>query len=273
MKTVEELKEFESWCIKTYHEGKIRSPIHLSGSKDDVQEKALIEIFKEIKPNDWVFSTYRSHYHALLKGIPEDWLKNWILENKSIHVMNKEYKFITSAIVGGCLPIAVGVAMGIKMKQTNKKLGIAKKDLKAGDKITINLNQDDSLYSEEINNFESTTFNDYLNIKDKAYIWCFIGDMTASLGTFNDCLSYSLINRLPIKFIIENNGLSTDTPTNEAWGIKKEKFDEWIADLEKNYPDYVKIFKYERIYPHYGVLGKDGKKVYINFDKKQEMKT
>ena len=37
--------------------------------------KNLIKIFKNIKSDDWVFSTWRNHYHALLKGIPKELLK------------------------------------------------------------------------------------------------------------------------------------------------------------------------------------------------------
>lgn len=47
----------------------------------------------------------------------------------------------------------------------NKKLGIAKKDLKAGDAITITLGQDGLLHSNEINCFESITLLDFLKIE------------------------------------------------------------------------------------------------------------
>src|SRR3990167_1988105 len=121
MKTKEELIAFENWTVETFNNGLLKSPVHLSGGN----EEQLIEIFKDIKPNDWVFTTYRSHYHALLKGVPEERLKNWILDNKSIHFMDSEYKVFSSAIVGGCLPIALGVAMAIKIeeKDIRKKLG------------------------------------------------------------------------------------------------------------------------------------------------------
>ena len=74
----QQLIDFENWVVETYKAGKLRSPVHLSGSQDGKLEDFLIKIFKKIKPNDWVFSTYRSHYHALLKGIQEQWLKDWI---------------------------------------------------------------------------------------------------------------------------------------------------------------------------------------------------
>ena len=194
-----ELIEFENWVVETYKEGKLRSPVHLSGGNED----QVIEIFKTIKPDDWIFSTYRSHYHALLKGVPEEWLKQWILDNKSIHVMNKEYKFFTSAIVAGTVPIALGAAMAVKRQEK------------------------------------------------KEHVWCFVGDMTAETGIFHDCWKYAVNHHLPITFIVEDNGLSTDTPTQEVWG---KKVSDWNY-LESSFPhekDKIIYYQYKRKWPHYG---------------------
>ena len=189
------LKEFEKRCVDEYLQGHIRSPIHLSGGN----EKELIKIFKSVKKDDWVFTTYRSHYHALLKGVDSEWLMNWVLKNKSIHVMNKENKVVTSAIVGGTLSQAVGTALAIKLqKKTNK-------------------------------------------------VWCFCGDMTASLGIFFDCIRYAELNELPITFIVEDNGVSVYTPTDESWNAKNGEHLKHLSDFSN-----VKYFKYKRIYPHYG---------------------
>jgi len=114
----QDLMQFEEEIKGLFLEAKIRSPVHLSRGN----EEPLIEIFKEIKPKDWVFSTHRSHYHALLHGIPPEWLKQEILAGRSIHIMNAEHHFFTSAIVGGILPIALGVAMAIKRKSEERKV-------------------------------------------------------------------------------------------------------------------------------------------------------
>ena len=63
--TKEFLVSFSNEIKEIYELGKIRAPIHLSGNNED----QLINIFKKIKKSDWVFSTWRSHYHALLHGI------------------------------------------------------------------------------------------------------------------------------------------------------------------------------------------------------------
>ena len=129
--TKDELYEFEEKIIKIYKEGKLRSPVHLSGSTDGSLEDFLIEFFKNVNSDDWVFSTYRSHYHALLKGMPKQRLLDWVLDNKSIHVMDSEAKVLTSAIVGGTLPVALGVANSIKMKGGLEKVYVFVGDMTA----------------------------------------------------------------------------------------------------------------------------------------------
>ena len=182
------LMEFEKKIADFWESGKIRGPVHLSGGNDD----SLIEIFKRIKSSDWVFSTWRSHYHCLLKGISLDWLEKEILEGRSITIVNKDEKFYSSAIVGGILPIAVGVAM------SNKRKGV-----------------------DEI-------------------VWCFVGDMAFETGTFMENYKYAKNFNLPIRFVVEDNEVSTNTPTIETWNNKTE------------IPDDVIWYKYKKEWPHYG---------------------
>ena len=112
MITKEDLIKFETDIKECFLRGEIRTPVHLVGGNED----QLIGVFKDILPDDWVFSTYRSHYHSLLKGVPAEHLKRDILTGKSMHINSREHRFFTSSIVGGCLPIAVGVAMAIQRK-------------------------------------------------------------------------------------------------------------------------------------------------------------
>ncbi len=104
------LIEFETRIAGLYEQAKICAPIHLAGGNED----ELIRIFKEYKKGDWIFCTYRSHYHWLLSGRDAGDLEKQILEGHSMHVFDD--KFFTSAIVSGHLPIALGVAMALKMK-------------------------------------------------------------------------------------------------------------------------------------------------------------
>ena len=184
----QDLIDFENRVIKVYEAGEIKAPIHLSGNNED----QLIKIFKNIDKDDWVFSTWRNHYHALLHGFDPEELFNLIKEGSSMGINSVERRFYSSSIVGGILPIALGVAQSIKLKkQTNK-------------------------------------------------VWCFIGDMAFETGVFHECYKFSRNFQLPIEFVVEDNNMSTNSPTDKTWG-KKSKI-----------PEDVYYYEYERKYPHHG---------------------
>ena len=77
------------------------------------------------------------------------------------------------------------------------------------------------------------------NKKNK--VWCFIGDMTYETGIFHESYKFSRNFELPLEFIVEDNTLSTNTPTKETWGIKNSTI-----------PKDIIYYKYERDYPHHG---------------------
>ena len=118
--TEKELIDFEREIAESFNCAKIKAPIHLHGNN----EEQLIEIFKSIKGNDWIFSSWRSHYHCLLKGVPPEKLREDILNGKSITLIYPEYKIYTSAIVGGIIPIALGTAMALKKSGSNDMVNL-----------------------------------------------------------------------------------------------------------------------------------------------------
>jgi pyruvate dehydrogenase E1 component alpha subunit len=113
-----ELIQFEDEVATLFNAGKIRAPIHLYGGN----EEQMIEIFQHINNEDWVFCSWRSHYQCLLKGVPKDELLGDIVNGKSISLCFPLNKIYSSAIVGGILPIAVGVAMSIKRNGKKEKV-------------------------------------------------------------------------------------------------------------------------------------------------------
>ena len=108
-----DLIAFENKIADLFNNKKIRSPIHLYYGN----ENEIIDVFKNITHNDWVFCSWRSHYQCLLKGVSENALVNAIIEGRSISLCFPENKIFSSAIVGGVLPIAVGTALSIKKKK------------------------------------------------------------------------------------------------------------------------------------------------------------
>jgi pyruvate dehydrogenase E1 component alpha subunit len=183
------LEQFEKKMADHWEAGKVRGPIHLSGGN----EEELIEIGKRIKSTDWVFSTWRSHYHALIKGVPSEWLESEILAGRSITIVSEEHKFYASAIVGAIIPIATGIALA------NQRDG-----------------KDDK-------------------------VWCFIGDMAFETGGFYEMHKYATNYNLPIVFVVEDNGVSTNTPT-EATG----------NNIKREVPNNVIWYDYKKEWPHYG---------------------
>lgn len=116
--TKDELIAFEEDIAATFNAGKIRAPVHLYYGN----EEHLIEIFKKIRPQDWLFCSWRSHYQCLLKGVPPDQVREEILAGRSISLCFPEHRIYSSAIVGGVLPIAVGAAMAIKRSGEDAKV-------------------------------------------------------------------------------------------------------------------------------------------------------
>ena len=112
------LIDFETEVKEIYEAGDIKAPVHLSGGNED----QLIQIFEKIDKDDWVFCSWRNHYHALLHGIPRDTLMDMIVRGKSMSVYSDKPKFYSSSIVGGILPIALGVAKSIKLKGEKNKV-------------------------------------------------------------------------------------------------------------------------------------------------------
>ncbi len=115
----QQLIKFEEEIASLFNRGRILAPVHLYQGNED----KIINIFKKIKKQDWVFCSWRSHYQCLLKGVPQNLIKKEILEGRSISLCFPEYKIYSSALVGGSIPIAVGTAMAIKIKkQKNEKV-------------------------------------------------------------------------------------------------------------------------------------------------------
>ena len=115
---VKDLIDFEKDIADIFNRAQIRAPIHLHGNN----ENQLLKIFENINSEDWIFSSWRSHYHCLLKGVPPKQLKKDIIDGKSMTLLYPEYKIYTSAIVAGVIPIALGTALSLKRDGKNEKV-------------------------------------------------------------------------------------------------------------------------------------------------------
>ena len=118
--TKQDLIDFETEIAACFDDAMIRAPVHLYNGN----EEKMIEIFEKhkISDEDWVLCSWRSHYQCLLKGVPPEELKSAILRGRSISLCFKKYRVLSSGIVTGVLPIAVGVALDIKRKGGKNKV-------------------------------------------------------------------------------------------------------------------------------------------------------
>ena len=187
--TEKDLIAFEEEVKKYYEDAKITAPVHLSKGN----EKEVLEIFQYVHPDDWVFSSWRNHFHALLHGLDRDVLMEDIIDGRSMTTNSLKPKFYSSSIVAGIIPIAVGAANALRMKKSERR------------------------------------------------VWCFIGDMTFETGIFYESYKYVRNFNLPLQFVVEDNNLSTNTPTDETWG-----------GIKRDVPENVIYYSYERGYPHHG---------------------
>ena len=116
--TKEELIAFEDKIGDLYLDNKLPFLFHLSGGN----EEKLISIFEGIGENDYVLSNHRSHYHALLHGIPPEVVEHRILNGRSMFIYDRKRNFFCSAIIGGTPAIAAGIAWALKRKGSKQKV-------------------------------------------------------------------------------------------------------------------------------------------------------
>ena len=116
--TKEELIAFEDHIGDLYMDNQLPFLFHLSGGN----EEQLIDIFKDIKEGDYVISSHRNHYHALLHGIPPEVVEDRIKNGRSMFIYDRERNFFVSAIIGGTPAIAAGIAWALKRKGSDQKV-------------------------------------------------------------------------------------------------------------------------------------------------------
>lgn len=187
--TADDLIAFETDVARRFNAGEIRAPVHLYSGN----EAQMIDIFRDVQPEDWVFCSWRSHYQCLLKGVPPETVLAEILAGRSIALCFPEYRVYSSAIVGGSLPIALGVAMAIERSGGTEQ------------------------------------------------VYCFMGDMTAATGIAHEVMKYARNWALPIRFVIEDNGLSVCTKTDAVWNQSGGAPE-----------DGIHYYRYTSHYPHAG---------------------
>jgi pyruvate dehydrogenase E1 component alpha subunit len=147
----------------------IRCPVHLCLGQEVVPEA----LHEALEPEDWLFSTHRSHGHYLAKGGSEERLWDEIMGlesgvnggfSGSQSFSDPALRFHSTAIVGGLITVATGVAMAVKMQGRYEM------------------------------------------------VVCCIGDAATEQGAFWESINFAALHRLRILYICENNRLSVHSP-------------------------------------------------------------
>lgn len=116
------IRRFEEKCAELYTQEKIRGFLHLY-----IGEEAIaVGVMRALSAEDAVVATYREHGHALARGVSMAGVMAEMYgkfegvsrgRGGSMHLFDRESRFYGgNAIVGGGLPLAVGLALAEKMQ-------------------------------------------------------------------------------------------------------------------------------------------------------------
>src|SRR6266496_6091079 len=145
------------------------------------QEAVAVGASAALRPDDYVFATYRGHHHAMARGAtPEACLAELMSratglcagKGGSMHLTLASHNMLGSyAIVGAHLPIACGAAWSAKLRGTGQ-VAVA-----------------------------------------------FFGDGATNIGAFHEALNLAAVWKLPVLFICENNLYMEYTPISEVTAV------------------------------------------------------
>jgi pyruvate dehydrogenase E1 component alpha subunit len=115
------IRRFEEKCAELYTQEKIRGFLHLYIG----QEAVAVGVMQALTPSDSIVATYREHGHALARGVSMSGIMAEMYgklegcsrgRGGSMHLFDRATNFYGgNAIVGGGLPLAVGLALANKM--------------------------------------------------------------------------------------------------------------------------------------------------------------
>jgi len=115
------IRRFEEKCVELYSAAEIRGFVHLYIG----EEAVAVGVNQALTADDSIVSTYREHGHALVRGIPLDAVMAEMYgkttgcsrgRGGSMHLFDVSRRFYGgNAIVGGGLPLAIGIALADRM--------------------------------------------------------------------------------------------------------------------------------------------------------------
>ena len=120
------IRAFEEQADKSYSEGKVHGTIHVSIG----QEASSVGSISTLNTDDCILSTHRGHGHCLAKGADPKLMMAELFGKESgycrgrggsMHIADVDGGNLgANGVVGGGNPMAVGVGIGLKMKDRNQ---------------------------------------------------------------------------------------------------------------------------------------------------------
>jgi pyruvate dehydrogenase E1 component alpha subunit len=120
------VRRFEERCVELYSAAKIRGFLHLYIG----EEAVATGVMEALRPDDAIVATYREHGHALIRGVPAGAVMAEMFgkvegcsrgRGGSMHLFDAERRFYGgNAIVGGGLPLALGLALAEKKRGSDR---------------------------------------------------------------------------------------------------------------------------------------------------------
>jgi TPP-dependent pyruvate/acetoin dehydrogenase alpha subunit len=157
--------------------GLVKGTTHLAAG----HEAVAVGASAALRPDDYVFATYRGHHHAIARGAsPESCLAELMskatgickAKGGSMHLTKADSGMLGSyAIVGAHLPMAAGAAWSAQLRGT-EQVAVA-----------------------------------------------FFGDGATNIGAFHEALNLAAVWRLPVLFICENNFYMEYTPIGAVTSV------------------------------------------------------
>jgi pyruvate dehydrogenase E1 component alpha subunit len=168
-----QIRAFEEQAEKSYMAGKIHGTMHLSIG----QEASAVGSVNALNPDDYILSTHRGHGHCIAKGADLNLMMaefygkaNGYCRGRggSMHIADiASGNLGANGVVGGGIPMAVGVGIGLKMRKESKIL------------------------------------------------LSFFGDGAASTGAFHESMELSVIFKVPVVYVCENNQYAMSFPARK----------------------------------------------------------
>ena len=171
------IRSFEEESARQYMIGNIKGFLHLYIGQEAVAVGAIAALNSE----DYIFTHYRDHGHALARGMSSKTIMAELFgkvtgsskgKGGSMHLFDVKRGFMGGyAIVAGQIPLAVGVALAIKYKKESK------------------------------------------------VVLCFVGDGSLNEGEFHEAMNMVSIWQLPIVFLCENNLYGMGAPVKDTFAM------------------------------------------------------